>query len=308
MKIGIVSRRQHCASLCLPAPHKITHRIPELQLGHTITQDKVREAALQAATKVTTHLEDQPGGSLPESAMVCALEAARKLVVALEKPQEAIIRFAQSPTTWLAMRTCVQLGVFPMISEKGVSAAEIAKNTGADELWPVWCHAVHQASKSAPDCRDHQIPTGFQNPSDAKHGVLQHTYQTDKEVFPFFLLPGNEEIFDNARPSWVEWFPVEEKSLQGYSTETPLLVDVAGGRGHDITELHRKFPQNTGKLILQGQQPVLNTAAELPACIEKVSIDFFKDVPVDDVGCNLLSAQWDLIIMLVMSGLERTES
>ncbi|KAK8112863.1 hypothetical protein PG984_013389 [Apiospora sp. TS-2023a] len=63
-----------------------------------MTQEKVREAVLQAATKMTTHLEDQPGGSLPESARVCALEAARKLVIALEKPQDSLIQFAQSGT------------------------------------------------------------------------------------------------------------------------------------------------------------------------------------------------------------------
>ncbi|KAK8000929.1 hypothetical protein PG991_013151, partial [Apiospora marii] len=42
------------------------------------------------------HLEEQPGGSLPESVRVSALEAARDLVASLEKPQDALIRFAQS--------------------------------------------------------------------------------------------------------------------------------------------------------------------------------------------------------------------
>lgn len=32
-----------------------------------------------------------------------------------------------------------------------------------------------------------------------------------------------------------------------------------------------------------------------------------NDFILPDVGCNLLSAQWDLVMMLVMSGLERTE-
>lgn len=75
--------------------------------------------------------------------------------------------------------------------------------------------------------------------------------------------------------------PPRREMIQGYSGETPLLVDVDGGRGHAITEFYRKFPHNTGKLILQDQQPVLDTATELLACIEKVPIDFFKDVPVD---------------------------
>ena len=32
------------------------------------------------------------------------------------------------------MRICVQLGVFQMISEEGISAADIAKKTNGDEL------------------------------------------------------------------------------------------------------------------------------------------------------------------------------
>ncbi|KAK7911879.1 O-methyltransferase [Apiospora marii] len=205
--------------------------------------------------------------------------------------------------------------------------------------------------------------TDFQDPSDARHGLIQHTYQMDKEFFPYMLLPGNEELHDNtqtffegdrgSRPSWVEWFPVDEKLVKGSSTETPLLVDITGGRGHDTTEFHKKYPQNTGRLFLQDQQPVLDTASKLSACIGKVPIDFFEESPIHgariyfmkfimhdysdedclrilktvktamtpgysylvindfilpDVGCNLLSAQWDLMMMLIMSGLERTES
>ncbi|KAK8029829.1 O-methyltransferase [Apiospora rasikravindrae] len=355
---------------------------------------------LHAANNLTVFFEENIGGDWPESARVSALAAARDLVAVLEKPQDALLRFAQSPVTWLAMRTCVQLGVFPMVSETGVSAAEIAQNTGADELLIRRLLRTLTASGfvaekgdglygATPYTKqlserttigtieflfDFYMPmqgkalgflqeTKYQNPSDPKHGILQHTYQTDKEAFPFLLLPENKGLFDKAqtffegdrgsRPSWVEWFPVQEKLIRGYDTQAPLLVDVAGGRGHDVTEFHQKFPHVTGKLILQDQQPVLDTATELPACIEKAPIDFFKDIPIKcariyfmkfvmhdysdedclrilqnvkpamtrdysylvindfilpDVGCSLLAAQWDLMMMLSMSGLERTES
>ena len=133
--------------------------------------------------------------------------------------------------------------------------------------------------------------TNYQNPSDAKHGILQYTRNTDKEAFPWLLLPENKELFDNSqtffegdrgsRPSWVEWFPVQEKLLEGCSAQTPLLVDIAGGRGHDVTEFHAKFPKETGRLVLQDQQPVLDSATCLPARIEKIPIDFYKDIPVE---------------------------
>ncbi|KAK7993657.1 hypothetical protein PG989_007038 [Apiospora arundinis] len=365
-----------------------------------MSQVESRQEALRAAETIAAHLGKNSEEELTEASRVSALESARKLVAALEKPQDALLRFAESPAVWMAMRTCVELGVFAMITESGVSAAEIAKNTGADELlirrllrtltasgfvaeqgdglYGTTPYTKHLSQRTTIGTVkflfDMYMPitgkapaflqdTSYQNPNDAKHGILQYTQQTDKEVFPWMLLPENKELFDNAqtffegdrgsRPSWVEWFPVQEKLLKGCSSETPVLVDVAGGRGHDITEFHEKFPQEAGRLVLQDQQPVLDSATDLPASIEKIPIDFYKDVPIEgsriyfmkfvmhdysdedclriiqnvkaamtegysylvindfiipDVGCSLLPAQWDLMMMLVMSGLERTES
>lgn len=116
---------------------------------------------------------------------------------------------------------------------------------------------------------------GYQNPSDAKHGVLQTTFACEgKELFPWLQLPGNEALFDSAqsyfegdrgsRPSWVQWFPVREKLLGGtLNTETPLLVDVAGGRGHDLMEFHEAFKTENGWLVLQDTQPVLDSVTSL---------------------------------------------
>lgn len=47
-----------------------------------------------------------------------------------------------------------------------------------------------------------------------------------------------------SRPSWLNWFPVKERVIDGFdpTVSDTLLVDVAGGRGHDIQAFHRKFP------------------------------------------------------------------
>ncbi|KAF2968706.1 hypothetical protein GQX73_g4913 [Xylaria multiplex] len=178
-------------------------------------------------------------------------------------------------------------------------------------------------------------------------------------------MPENEQYWNNAneffegdrgsRPSWVTWFPVREKLFSGLKVEEggPLLVDVAGGRGHDISEFEKQFPDVSGRLVLQDQQFVLDSAISLSTRVEKHVIDFWKDVPVrdsriyfmkfimhdfndeqcvqilkniagamkkgysqlvindfilPDANCPELSAQWDLIMMSVMAGVERTES
>lgn len=206
---------------------------------------------------------------------------------------------------------------------------------------------------------------GYRNPSDAKRGVLQSVFGCEgEEFFPWLERPGNEALFDSAqsyfegdrgsRPSWVQWFPVRDRLLKGArNTETPLLVDVAGGRGHDLMEFRDAFQDEPGRLVLQDTQPVLDSATSLGPQVEKVALDFFQETPVrgariyflkfiihdysdadslrilthvkqamapgysylvlndfilPETGCHQLSAQWDLTMMMYISGIERTES
>jgi hypothetical protein len=60
------------------------------------------------------------------------------------------------------------------------------------------------------------------------------------------------------------------------------MVDVAGGRGHDLLEFHNQYKDQPGRLIVQDQQPVLDSATELPARIKKIGIDFWTQQPVSD--------------------------
>ena len=86
-----------------------------------------------------------------------------------------------------------------------------------------------------------------------------------------------------SRPNWVDWFPIEEKLVQNSNLDKDqvLLVDVAGGRGHDISAFLEKFPDLPGRLILQDQPHVLNDPTlELDPKIEKKTIDFWVEGPV----------------------------
>ncbi|KAI2626777.1 S-adenosyl-L-methionine-dependent methyltransferase [Hypoxylon sp. NC1633] len=133
--------------------------------------------------------------------------------------------------------------------------------------------------------------TGFKLPTDPVKGVAQASHGFNEPTFAWFTRPEAQEIWANAntffesdrgtRPSWASWFPVREKLLKGYDKDLPLLVDVGGGRGHDILDFHEKFRDLEGRLVLQDQQPVLDSAiVELPPRIEKRSIDFFIEAPV----------------------------
>lgn len=131
--------------------------------------------------------------------------------------------------------------------------------------------------------------TGYPNPRDGGNGPWQAAF-SDVPIFHWLSQPQNKKHFDDcntffegdrgSRPSWVDWFPVEQKLLRGSKSDHPLLVDVAGGRGHDVIEFHNHFPDHRGKLVLQDQQAVLDSITELPSAVEKRSIDFFKEKPV----------------------------
>ncbi|KAI1392811.1 S-adenosyl-L-methionine-dependent methyltransferase [Hypoxylon trugodes] len=207
--------------------------------------------------------------------------------------------------------------------------------------------------------------TSFKNPADPLHGPFQKAFNVDAAVFPWLTRPENKERWDDAntffegdrgsRPSWVKWFPVKEKLLGGsIDANVPLLVDVAGGRGHDLKEFLDEFPDMAGeKFVLHDQQGVLDSAVELPSTVEKRKIDFFTDKPVEgakiyfmkfimhdwadpeclrilknvtssmkkgysklvvtdfilpNTGCTQLPATWDLMMLTILSAMERTES
>ncbi len=88
-----------------------------------------------------------------------------------------------------------------------------------------------------------------------------------------------------SRPTWVEWFPVQEYFAEKETSEdTALLVDVGGSHGTDIQAFARKFPNVKGNLILQDRASVLQEVSglDLDQRITKQAIDFFVAQPVKD--------------------------
>ncbi|KAF4473742.1 Sterigmatocystin 8-O-methyltransferase [Fusarium agapanthi] len=94
-------------------------------------------------------------------------------------------------------------------------------------------------------------------------------------------------------------YPVEETLFPGSveSLEAPLLVDVAGGLGHDVHEFKKFYPNHPGvsftfnlkttttdnslkKLILQDLPVVINNLKDIDASIELVPHDFLTDQPM----------------------------
>ena len=98
--------------------------------------------------------------------------------------------------------------------------------------------------------------------------------------------------YRTGRPSWMDrnFYPVEDNLAKGAKLEDDavFLVDVGGGKGHDLQELHRKHPKLPGKLVLQDLKGVIEEAeaSGLDGKIVPMEHDFFTKQPVIGVFAN----------------------
>ncbi|KAI9708218.1 MAG: hypothetical protein M1820_004172 [Bogoriella megaspora] len=74
-------------------------------------------------------------GELSETARVNLLEATTKLTIALQKPEDALIKLAYAPTQLTSIRVFMELGLFKVIVDNAtVTSKHLAEKSGADEV------------------------------------------------------------------------------------------------------------------------------------------------------------------------------
>jgi hypothetical protein len=91
-------------------------------------------------------------------------------------------------------------------------------------------------------------------------------------------------MYAQDRPRWLDPgnFPVREILGEGASTEpdAALLVDVGGGKGHDLVTFKKTYGDLPGRLVLQDLAGAIQQAGSLPDGIESTVYDFFTPQPV----------------------------
>ncbi|KAJ4355342.1 hypothetical protein N0V95_003017 [Ascochyta clinopodiicola] len=207
---------------------------------------------------------------------------------------------------------------------KHLAAYSLVKETGADQ----YAATPFTYATSDPTLRGgliysfdgmiptfHHLPsflakTDYKVPSDNGDGPVQHALKTDK---PFFaILQKNIRLgsafndfmtgYGKARPSWVDYYPVQERLITGSPQDTPLLVDVGGGLGRDISHFNATFSDVAGALILQDTPSVVTQARSatppLPSAITAIAHDFFTPQPASAQNArayylHLVLHDWD---------------
>ena len=88
-------------------------------------------------------------------------------------------------------------------------------------------------------------------------------------------------IFDQSLMV-AEWFPTNEVIVDSYrgGPDGVMLVDVAGGRGHDIEAFFRKHLHAPGRLVLEDLPETMEQIRNLSSKIEPLSHNFFEPQPV----------------------------
>ncbi|KAL4892622.1 S-adenosyl-L-methionine-dependent methyltransferase [Aspergillus ambiguus] len=129
----------------------------------------------------------------------------------------------------------------------------------------------------------------YRNPEDPTFAPLQYTHNVKQDGFfwlqdhPAALTRFNDFMEGHRanRPHWGDWYPVQERIIDG-AVKDPrraLLVDIGGGRGHDLMLFRDRFPDAPGKLVLEDLPSVVDEATQTwkAAGIEAIKHDFFKE-------------------------------
>ena len=153
--------------------------------------------------------------------------------------------------------------------------------------------------KNSYKCPTDPLNGPFQFAMDTKFGFFEHLEQDPKVIKDF---DRSMTVSRSAgRPIFAEWFPVQERILDGYNSgkkhagesdsDDVLIVDIAGGRGQDLEVIRKKFPQAPGRMVLQ-DLPRTVAEAKLSAGMEAMAYDFFTPQPVKGASSLALSLHW----------------
>ncbi|KAF8211438.1 putative O-methyltransferase [Mycena galopus ATCC 62051] len=139
----------------------------------------------------------------------------------------------------------------------------------------------------------HLARTGYQEPTDAENTSYTNM-ASNPEKLGFFarcrVRPDYQECFAAAmsaatlwKQDWTDYFDtstlVDEAVIENGAT-TPILVDVGGNIGIDVTRFLAKHPDvPTGSLVIQDSEDVISMAKVDPK-IRPMAHDFFKPQPI----------------------------
>ena len=185
------------------------------------------------------------------------------------------------------LRLLASVGFFHEAGEELYSSTSITKAMANPALQcghrVGWDVLVNAAAKTPKYFRETNHRTG----TDPKDGLIQYGHETKLDFFQWLAtkpsITQDYNVFmgqtEGSRKFWIDWYPVKESLLEGYKSDTALLVDVGGGKGHDLDLFHDKYP-NSGRLVLEDFPHVVEVPKAKNPIFECIGHDFFAEQPV----------------------------
>ncbi|KAF2472655.1 S-adenosyl-L-methionine-dependent methyltransferase [Lindgomyces ingoldianus] len=264
---------------------------------------KLRTKAVELNRQIAVQLQDPADVALELSLFPTYALAARiavdmklfNLIAASSTPVSAAdLAMASSGSEKLIvrlLRPLAALGFVQEICENTWAANPVTEIMCTEPMRAGHIHLWDQCNGSMAKMVSYFRANGYIQPDDPCAGPLQYAFGTEKNSFDHWRT--QPEVIDNfntfmtgvraARPSWLDWWPVESQifKIELKDSDT-LFVDVAGGRGHDLLNFKNKFPDKKGRLVLEDLPAVIDGIPTLDERIIVVKYDFFTPQPVKD--------------------------
>ncbi|GAB1312628.1 hypothetical protein MFIFM68171_02838 [Madurella fahalii] len=185
------------------------------------------------------------------------------------------------------LRPMAAIGFVKEVAERTWIATPITKAMATEEIAAGHRMVGEMIVGAAMKAPKYLREAGHRCPTDPSDGFMQYAFQTKLRTFQLFSsMPQVFKDFNmfmgntmGARSYWVDWFPAQDRLLDGATKDSALLVDVGAGKGHDLIAFHSKYP-NRGRLVLQDLASVTDSILELDPAIELMVYDFFTEQPV----------------------------
>jgi hypothetical protein len=150
---------------------------------------------------------------------------------------------------------------------------------------------------------------GYQVPARADEGPFQAAHGSNLPFFEWLVAtpPHLNEFsafmsaYRAGKANWWDkgFYPVVERLVCGFdpSVSETLLVDVGGGRGHDVALFAAAYSPHPGNLVLQDREPVIDSIEDrktLP--FESQAHDFYTPQPIKGARAYSLHSilhDWD---------------
>ncbi|KAJ5902875.1 O-methyltransferase [Penicillium taxi] len=185
-------------------------------------------------------------------------------------------------------------------SDGAIHATPLSNGLAAENYQQSICFCYDTSRPSFNNFPDFFKKTEYKPPAPGgTDGPFQDAHSTQLRFFDWLVAtPPNLLHFDSfmsayraGKPDWFDYYPVAERLIEGFdsSNNEALLVDVGGGRGHDMTTFAKNFPTRPGKIILEDREPVIAavTAANTELDFDVLAHNFFTPQPI--VGARAYS-------------------